>query len=98
MQIGAFFIFSSLILTITISILIRTVFNKVVPNLITNNAEAEINDAKEILKVKWKAPLAMQTKDSASFNEILAKKFTFRAEDQFFSKRNDFIKNRITGK
>ncbi len=51
--------------------------------LITNNAEAEITDAKEILRVKWKAPLAMQTKDSALFNEILAKKFTFRAEDQF---------------
>ncbi len=62
--------------------------------LITNNAEAEIADAKEIMQVKQKAPLAMQKKDSILFNEILAKKFIFRAEDGFFN-RNEFIRNRV---
>lgn len=65
-------------------------------NLITNNFEADSTNAKEIMQVKRKLPMAMQGKDSALFNEILAKGFTMRGEKEFFN-RSDFIKNRVTG-
>jgi len=64
--------------------------------LITNNTEVDSANAKEIMEVKRKLPLAMQKKDSVLFNEILAKEFTMRGEKEFFN-RSDFIKNRITG-
>ena len=41
--------------------------------------------------------MAMQTKDSALFNEAVAKNFTFRAEDEFYN-RDDYIKDRIAGR
>ncbi|MBK7738744.1 MAG: nuclear transport factor 2 family protein [Saprospiraceae bacterium] len=63
--------------------------------LISNNTEAQIKDAKEILKVKRNFPLAMQTKDESLFNKILAKNFAFRAEDEFYN-RADYIKDRTT--
>ena len=65
-------------------------------NLITNNLKADSADAIEIMQVKRKLPLAMQGKDSALFNEILAKGFTMRGEKEFLN-RSDFIKNRVTG-
>lgn len=65
-------------------------------NLITNNVEADSTNAKEIMQVKRKLPLAMQGKDSTLFNEILAKGFTMRGEKEFLN-RSDFIKNRVTG-
>lgn len=65
--------------------------------LITNNAEADSVDAKEIMQLKRKAPLAMQTKDSALFNDIIANKFVGRSEDEFYNNKNEFIKNRVSG-
>lgn len=69
-----------------------------IPNftLISNNPEAERADAIEILKVKRQWPLAMQQKDSALFESILAKNFSFRADDEFFN-RSDYIKDRVAG-
>jgi len=64
--------------------------------LITNNVKADSSEAVEILKVKRNFPLAMQTKDSALFESILARNFTFRGENEFFN-RNDYIHNRING-
>lgn len=61
--------------------------------LITNNPEEEIDDAKEIMQIKRKIPLAMQTKDSSLWNEILAEKFTARDEDAFYKNRNELIKD-----
>jgi hypothetical protein len=63
--------------------------------LVTDNYEAQLKDAKEILKVKRNFPLAMQTKDESIFNSILARKFSFRAEDEFYN-RADYIKDRTT--
>ena len=65
-------------------------------DLITNNVKADSTDAKEIMQVKRKLPLAMQGKDSALFNEILAKGFTMRGEKEFLN-RSDYIKNRVAG-
>jgi len=62
--------------------------------LITDGANDRKADAQEILKVKRKWPLAMQTKDSSLFNSILAKDFTFNGRDQFYN-RADYISDRI---
>ncbi len=64
--------------------------------LITNDRTKDSMDAREILKVKRNFPLAMQRKDSLLFEQILAKSFTFRADDEFFN-REDYIQNRIHG-
>lgn len=53
------------------------------------------NDAKEILKVKRKWPLAMQSLNPLEFDSILSKNFTFKGSDKFFT-RSDYIKNRTT--
>lgn len=73
----------------------------VVPNvgisnytLITDDVEAHRKDADAIMRVKKDWPLAMQTKDEALFNRILAKNFTFRAEDQFHE-RGNYIRDRV---
>jgi len=63
--------------------------------LISKNTEAELADAKEIMKIKRKFPLAMQSKSEAQFNYILAKDFSFRAEDEFYN-REDYIIDRTT--
>ncbi|MEP6713193.1 MAG: nuclear transport factor 2 family protein [Ferruginibacter sp.] len=65
--------------------------------LITNNVKADSTEAIEILKVKRNWPLAMQRKDSALFESILAKDFTFHAGYEFYANRTDYISNRITG-
>lgn len=64
--------------------------------LITNNYEKEKDDALEILKLKHKFPLAMQTKGKVIFEEIFAKAFVFYADDEFFN-RQDYINDRING-
>jgi hypothetical protein len=62
--------------------------------LITDDIEADREDAKEIMEIKRKWPLAMQTKDRNLFNEILAKDFTFRSVDEFYY-REDYIHDRV---
>lgn len=62
--------------------------------LITDDLEAHRKDAEAIMLVKKDWPLAMQRKDEALFNRILARDFTFRAEDQFYEKVN-YIRDRV---
>jgi len=63
---------------------------------VTDNLDLEKNDALEILKLKHSLPLAMQTKNRDLFEGILARGFTFRAENEFFN-RADYINNRVSG-
>lgn len=50
-------------------------------------------DENEILRVKRKWPLAMQSLNPLEFDSILSKNFTFKGSDSFFN-RADYIKNR----
>jgi len=70
----------------------------IIPGLtfITDNYEKEKDYALEILQLKHKFPLAMQTKSKALFEEIFAEDFVFRADDEFFN-REDYINDRING-
>ena len=63
--------------------------------LITNNIKADSINAMEILRLKRSLPLAMQRKDSALFDNILATDFTYRGEDEFYKNKKDYIHNRI---
>ena len=63
--------------------------------LINDPQKDRRNDAKEIIKVKRKWPLAMQSLDPLEFDSILSKNFTFKGGDKFFT-RGDYIKNRTT--
>ncbi len=62
--------------------------------LITDNAAAHRADAETVMQLKKNYPLAMQTKDAALFNRILARDFTFRGENEFFG-REDYIRDRV---
>jgi hypothetical protein len=64
--------------------------------LVTKNIDDERRDAIEILKLKHSWPLAMQTKNRELFEKILSKDFTFRGEDEFYTK-TDYIDNREVG-
>ena len=63
--------------------------------LINDPQKDRRNDAKEIIKVKRKWPLAMQSLNPLEFDSILSKNFTFKGGDKFFT-RADYIKNRTT--
>ncbi|MDZ4792868.1 MAG: nuclear transport factor 2 family protein [Bacteroidota bacterium] len=63
--------------------------------LVSNQQKERRNHAKEILKVKRKWPLAMQSLNPLEFDSILSKNFTFKGSDKFFN-RADYIKNRTT--
>ena len=65
--------------------------------LITNDPEAQIEDAKAIMRAKVIMPLAMQKHDAALFDSILAKDFTGRGENEFLE-REAYIQDRIKGK
>jgi ketosteroid isomerase-like protein len=62
--------------------------------LITNNFLADEQKAKDIMEVKRNWPLAMQNKDRSLFESILAKQFTFRADNEFFN-RKEYIEDRV---
>lgn len=62
--------------------------------LITNDPERDRLDAADIMRVKAAWPRAMQTKDKALFESILARDFTFRAEDEWYE-RDAYIRDRI---
>jgi hypothetical protein len=66
-------------------------------SLIGDSSETQIADAKEILKVKRKWPMAMQQKSRVLFEEILSKDFSMRGEGEFFGNREDYIKDREKG-
>jgi len=63
--------------------------------LINDPQKDRRNDAKEIIKVKRKWPLAMQSLNPLEFDSILSKNFTFKGGDNVFT-RADYIKNRTT--
>lgn len=63
--------------------------------LISDPYKDRRNDAKEILKVKRKWPLAMQSLNPLEFDSILSKNFTFKGSDRFYTWA-DYIKNRTT--
>ena len=46
------------------------------------------------MRVRAAWPRAMQTKDKALFESILARDFTFRAEDEWYE-RDAYIRNRV---
>jgi len=63
--------------------------------LIIDPKKDRSSDAKEILKVKRKWPLAMQSLNPLVFDSILSKNFTFNGSDKFYT-RADYIINRTT--
>ncbi len=63
--------------------------------LIHDPLKDRTNDAKEILEVKKKWPLAMQSLNSLEFDSILSKNFVFKGTDSFYT-RAAYIKNRTT--
>jgi ketosteroid isomerase-like protein len=62
--------------------------------VVAEDPEAVRADAAAIMRVKAAWPLAMQTKDEALFERILARDFTFRAEEEFRN-RADYIRDRV---
>jgi hypothetical protein len=62
--------------------------------LITENPEDDRRDAEAIMRVKVAWPRAMQTKDRALFEEILARGFTFRASGGLLE-REAYIRDRV---
>ncbi len=84
------------------SILVELADNNITPTvylstykLIVNSSIDRKADAAEILRVKRKWPLAMQSKNPAEFESILAKNFTFKGTDSFYN-RSDYIKDRTS--
>jgi len=61
--------------------------------LISDSKTDRKAEAKEILKIKRKWPLAMQSKNPAEFDSILSKNFTFKGTTAFYN-RADYIKDR----
>ena len=62
--------------------------------LITEDVEANRGDAEAIMRLRAKLPQAVQTKDAALFDRILARGFTFRAADEFWN-REEYIRTRV---
>jgi ketosteroid isomerase-like protein len=62
--------------------------------LITDDVQADRSEAQAIMQLRAKLPLAVQTKDAALFDNILAREFIFRAEDEFWN-REQYIRARI---
>jgi len=63
--------------------------------LITDDLDAHRADAGAIMRLKREWPLAMQTKNAALFNRILARDFTFREADGRFYEREAYIRDRV---
>lgn len=62
--------------------------------LIIDAEQNRTNDAEQIINLKRRWPLAMQSQNLEEFEAILAKEFTFKGIGEFFN-RTDYIKNRI---
>ena len=63
--------------------------------LIVDSGKGRKLDAEQILRVKRKWPLAMQSKNPAEFDSILSKNFIFPGRNSFYN-RNDYIKDRTS--
>jgi len=64
-------------------------------SLVNDSQNNRSNDANEILKVKRKWSLAMQSLNPLEFDSILSKGFIFKSSNTFFN-REDYITNRTT--
>jgi hypothetical protein len=64
-------------------------------SLIIDSEDDRNEDAQEIMKIKRKWPLAMQSLKPSAFDSILSRDFTFKSSTTFFN-RADYIKNRTT--
>jgi ketosteroid isomerase-like protein len=64
-------------------------------SLITSNQASDRREAEAILEVKVSWPRAMQTKDAALFDRILARGFTFREADGRLLERDAYIRDRV---
>jgi hypothetical protein len=62
--------------------------------LITDNPERDRPEATELMRVKADLPRAVQTKNKALFESILARDFTFRGEDEWYG-RDAYIRDRV---
>jgi Domain of unknown function (DUF4440) len=62
--------------------------------LITDNPERDRPAATELMRVKADLPRAVQTKNKALFESILARDVTFRGEDQWHE-RDAYIRDRV---
>jgi ketosteroid isomerase-like protein len=62
--------------------------------LITDNLEGDRAEALAIMQLRAKLPLAVQPKDAALFDRILAPRFIYRAEDEFWN-REQYIRDRV---
>jgi hypothetical protein len=62
--------------------------------LITDDVEAARDDARRIMRLKADLPLAVQRKDRTLFDQLFAAHFTFRGEDEFWT-REEYIRNRV---
>jgi len=63
--------------------------------LISNSNDDRKNDADEILKVKRKWPLAMQSKSTSAFDSLLSPNFVFTGDGHLLN-RKDYIINRTS--
>ena len=64
-------------------------------SLITRDPESDRREAEAIMQVKISWPRAMQTKDAALFDRILARGFTFREADGTLLQRDAYIRDRV---
>ena len=64
-------------------------------NLIVDPGKDRKPDAEQVLRVKRKWPLAMQSKNPSEFDSILSKNFIFQGGNSFYN-RNDYIKDRTS--
>lgn len=62
--------------------------------LISDDLERDRAEAQAVVQAKMELPRAMQTKDRKDFENILARNFVFRSEDEFFD-RSGYINNRV---
>lgn len=63
--------------------------------LIVDTGKDRRSDAEQILSVKRKWPLAMQSKNAAEFDSILSKNFMFQGGNSVYN-RKDYIKDRTS--
>jgi hypothetical protein len=64
-------------------------------SLVTDQPEVHRREAAAIMRVKLDSPRAMQTKDPAVFNRILARGFTLREPDGTLYERDAYIRDRV---
>jgi ketosteroid isomerase-like protein len=62
-----------------------------------DDLEARKAESEAVMQVKMELPRAVQTKETDRFEQILARDFVFRANDQFYG-RADYIRERASNR